>query len=104
MNKKALILKKLGLRVYQLHNYIFDSSKNPLRHIPDPVSRFYIMKILALMWCSAFASYIGSIFVFGISLAAHVILLLMLFFTIAVFYDAERNRSSWLLRLQGKKH
>lgn len=93
-------MKKLGLWIYDAYNYVFDSTKNPLRHIPDPVSRMFIMNILALMWSGAFALYLGSIIYFGISLAAHITLLLMLFFTVAVFYDAEKNHSSWLLKLR----
>tara|TARA_B100000809_G_C15057882_1_gene501310 strand:- start:707 stop:907 length:201 start_codon:yes stop_codon:yes gene_type:complete len=58
------------------------------------------MTILAVMWSLAFALYIGSIIYFGISLAAHIILLLMFFFIMAVFYDAERNKNSWLLKLR----
>lgn len=94
-------MKVFALRIYDFYKYIFDSNKNPLRHIPDPVSRFYIMIILAGMWSFAFALYLGSIVYFGISLAAHAILLLMFFFTMSVFYDAEKNHSSWLLKLNG---
>lgn len=93
-------MKQLALRIFEIYKYIFDSSKNPLRHIPDPVSRFYIMTILAGMWSFSFAIYLGSIIYFGISLAAHTILLLMFFFTISIFYDAEKNHSSWLLKLK----
>ena len=93
-------MKKSALWIYEWYKYIFDSRKNPLRHIPDPVSRFYIMTILAIMWSGAVAAYLGSIIYFGISLAAHIILLLMFFFTMAVFYDAERNKTSWLLKLR----
>ncbi|MFT6771817.1 hypothetical protein [Congregibacter sp.] len=93
-------MKKLGLWIYDFYTYIFDSSKNPLRHIPDPPSRMFIMMILAFMWSGAFAVYLGSIAYFGISIAAHIILLLMFFFTAAVFYDAEKNQSSWLLKLR----
>jgi hypothetical protein len=93
-------MKAFSLRVYDYYKYIFDSKKNPIRHIPDPTSRFYIMAILATMWSLSFALYIGSIIYFGISLAAHLILLLMFFFTMAVFYDAEKNKSSWLLKLR----
>ncbi|PLW84209.1 hypothetical protein CWI75_02365 [Kineobactrum sediminis] len=96
-------MKNLGLRVYDAYKYIFDSSKNPLRHIPDPTSRMFIMTILAFMWSGAFAAYLGSILYFGVSLAAHIILLLMFFFTMAVFYDAEKNQSSWLLKLRREK-
>jgi hypothetical protein len=97
-------MKNFGLWIYDGYTYIFDSSKNPLRHIPDPTSRMFIMIILAFMWSGAFAAYLGSILYFGISIAAHIILLLMFFFTVAVFYDAEKNHSSWLLKLRLNKH
>lgn len=93
-------MKSFTLRIYEYYKYIFDSKKNPLRHIPDPVSRFYIMTILAGMWSFSFAIYFGSIIYFGVSLAAHALLLLMFFFTMAVFYDAEKSNSSWLLKLR----
>jgi hypothetical protein len=93
-------MKKLGLWIYDAYQYIFDSNKNPIRHIPDPTSRMFIMTILAFMWSGAFAAYIGSILYFGISVAAHIVLILMFFFTVAVFYDAEKNQSSWLLKLR----
>ena len=93
-------MKQLALKLYDAYTYIFDSTKNPLRHIPDPPSRLFIMIILATMWSGTFAIYLGSIIYFGISVAAHIVLLLMVFFTVAVFYDAEKNGSSWLLHLR----
>jgi len=96
-------MKKFGLLIYDAYQYIFDSSKNPLRHIPDPPSRLFIMTILAFMWSGAFAIYLGSITYFGISVAAHIVLLVMFFFTMAVFYDAEKNQSSWLLKLRSEQ-
>jgi len=96
-------MKNLGLRVYEAYQYIFDAKKNPLRHIPDPTSRMFIMTILAFMWSGSFALYLGSILYFGISLAAHIVLILMFFFTVAIFYDAEKNQSSWLLKLRRDK-
>ncbi len=100
ISKREYIMNNFTFKLYEYYKYIFDSKQNPLRHIPDPVSRFYIMTILAAMWSFAFALYFGSIIYFGVSLAAHAILLLMFFFTMAVFYDAEKNKSSWLLRLR----
>ena len=93
-------MKQFALKIYDLYKYIFDSSRNPLRHIPDPTSRMFIMIILAFMWSGTFAIYLGSILYFGLSVAAHIVLLLMFFFTMAVFYDAEKNNSSWLLKLR----
>ena len=55
-------MKQLGLRIYEAYQYIFDSNKNPLRHIPDPTSRMFIMTILAFMWSGAVAAYLGSIY------------------------------------------
>lgn len=96
-------MKVFALKVYDYYKYIFDSKRNPLRHIPDPVSRFWVMTILAGMWSFTFAMYIGSIIYFGISLAAHAMLLIMFFFTMAIFYDAEKSKSSWLLKLRRDK-
>jgi hypothetical protein len=96
-------MKQFGLSIYEAYKYIFDSSKNPLRHIPDPTSRMFIMTILAFMWSGAFALYLGSIIYFGISLAAHIVLIAMFFFTVAIFYDAEKNQSSWLLKLRRER-
>jgi len=96
-------MKELGLKFYDAYRYIFDSSRNPLRHVPDPASRMFIMTILAFMWSGAFAVYLGSIIYFGVSVAAHIVLILMAFFTIAVFHDAEKNNSSWLLKLRRAK-
>jgi membrane protein YdbS with pleckstrin-like domain len=93
-------VKKAFLWIYDSYKYVFDSSINPLRHIPDPVSRMWIMIVLAKLWSGVFAIYIGSILYFGISLAAHIILLVMFFFTVAIFHDAEKNQSSWLLKLR----
>ena len=96
-------MKSFGLWIYDAYQYIFDSSKNPLRHIPDPASRMFIMMILAFMWSGAFDIYLGSIIYFGLSVAAHIVLILMFFFTVAIFYDAEKNNSSWLLKLRRDK-
>ena len=96
-------MKVFALKIYDYYKYIFDSERNPLRHIPDPVSRFLVMTILAGMWSFTFAMYIGSIIYFGISLAAHAMLLIMFFFTMAIFYDAEKSKSSWLLKLRKDK-
>lgn len=93
-------MKLLGLKFYETYQYIFDSSINPLKHIPDPANRFFIMFVLAIMWSAAFASYLGSLAYFGWSVTAHLGLLFMVFFTASIFYDAERRGDSWLLLLK----
>ena len=74
-------------RLYQL---IMDSTKNPLSNIPDVNTRHMIMQVLAWMWCIVFASWMGSIVVFGISALVHAILLAGIFITVGVFETAKR--------------
>ena len=56
-------MKLLFLQLYDIYNSVMDHNKNPLRHIPDPVSRLWIMTVLAWMWCIAFSLYVGSWYV-----------------------------------------
>lgn len=96
-------MKNFGLWLYKTYQYIFDHNVNPLRHIPDPMSRFLIMVILATMWSGAFAFYLGSLYYFGWSVSAHLGILFMVFFTASIFYDAEKKGDSWLLNLKRKE-
>lgn len=96
-------MKNLGLWIYETYQAVFDHQVNPLKHIPDPMSRMFIMIVLATMWSGVFAFYLSSIVYFGYSVWAHVLLLGMVFFTAAVFHDAERNNDSWLLILRKNK-
>jgi asparagine N-glycosylation enzyme membrane subunit Stt3 len=73
-------------RLYQL---VMDSGKNPLSHIPDMNTRHMIMQVLAWMWCIVFSSWMGSIFVFGVSALVHAILLAGIFITL------EENEIEW---------
>lgn len=93
-------MKLMFLKFYDFYNWLFDHSKNPLRHIPDPLSRMWIMTVLAWMWSITFGIYIGSVIYMGISLVIHFVLLFMATFTAAVFYDADRRGDSWLLKLR----
>jgi membrane protein YdbS with pleckstrin-like domain len=95
-----MTIKLFLLRFYDAYNYIMDHNRNPLRHIPDPVARLWIMTVLAWMWCIAFGITIGSVVFMGISMVAHVAILFMVFFTASVFYDADRRHDSWLLNLR----
>ena len=72
------------------YNLIMDPETNPLRALPKVV-RFELMAVLALMWCSVFTVWTGWIAFYGPSMAAHLVLLLAMFFTADVFRRA-RNR------------
>jgi len=93
-------MKLYFLWLYDLYNSVMDHNKNPLRHIPDPVSRMWIMTVLAWMWCIAFGLYLGSVIYMGVSLVAHFGIIFMIMFTASVFYDAENRGDSWLLALR----
>jgi len=93
-------MKLIFLQIYDMYNSVMDHNKNPLRHIPDPVARLWIMTVLAWMWCIAFGLYLGSVIYMGISLVAHFGILFMIMFTASIFYDAENRGDSWILALR----
>ena len=97
------LLGKLFLNCYDSYKKVMDHNQNPLRHIPDPVSRFWIMTILAWMWCIAFGLYFSNVILMGVSFIGHLAILFMVFFTASVFYDAEKRNDSWLIKLRARK-
>ena len=74
-----------------LYNLIMDSRLNPLSHISDTSVRHLAMQILAWMWCIVFSTWMGSIYVFGVSAIVHAILLAGIFITVGVFETARRK-------------
>jgi len=51
----------------KLYGLVMDSRLNPLSHIPDTNVRHLAMQILAWMWCIVFSTWMGSVYVFGVS-------------------------------------
>tara|TARA_B100000767_G_C19298546_1_gene342552 strand:- start:156 stop:467 length:312 start_codon:yes stop_codon:yes gene_type:complete len=94
------MIKIALFRVYESYKAVMDANVNPLRHIPDPVSRFWVMTVLSWMWCAASGIYVGSVLFVGASFVGHVALLFMVFLTAAVFYDAEQRQDSWLAQIK----
>ena len=74
-----------------LYSLIMDSRLNPLSHISDTSVRHLAMQILAWMWCIVFSTWMGSIYVFGVSAIVHAILLAGIFITVGVFETARRK-------------
>ena len=74
---------------------------NPLKHIPDTNTRHMVLQVLAWMWCIVFSMYIGSVFVMGVTMIAHVIFLAAIVVTVATFETAKR-KPSFFLRLEQK--
>ncbi|MFL2534208.1 MAG: hypothetical protein ACJ0RM_04560 [Alphaproteobacteria bacterium] len=76
--------------LYQMYSGVMDADWNPLRKIPDLALRHLIMQVLAWMWCIIFSLYFGSFVVFGITAAAHFLLIFGTFITAATFATAPK--------------
>ena len=88
--------------IYDSWNGVMDADINPLKHIPDINTRHMVLQVLAWMWCIVFSMYIGSIFVMGVTMIAHVIFLAAIVITVATFETAKNNSNSFKLRLEHK--
>lgn len=82
-------------------NLIMDHRLNPLRNIPDLNTRHMVMQVLAWMWCIVFSMYFGSMWVFGITAIAHVIILAAIAITVGTFTVAKNNPEVFKLRTDG---
>ena len=87
--------------IYDSWNGIMNADVNPLKHIPDTNTRHMVLQVLAWMWCIVFSMYIGSVFVMGVTMIAHVIFLAAIVVTVATFETAKR-KPSFFLRLEQK--
>jgi len=77
--------------VYSNWNMIMDHRLNPLRNIPDLNTRHMIMQVLAWMWCIVFSMYFSSMWMFGITAIAHVIVLAAIAVTVGTFELAKHK-------------
>ena len=64
--------------VYDSWNSVMDMDKNPLRHIPDLQTRHMVLQILHGCNSTTFALWMGSIYAFGISTIAHLVIIVEL--------------------------
>ena len=76
--------------IFEMYQSVMDADWNPLRKIPDMGIRHLIMQILSWMWCIVFSLYFGSFVVFGITAAAHFLLLIGIFITVSTFTVAPK--------------
>ena len=88
--------------IYDSWNGIMNAEINPLKHIPDTNTRHMVLQVLAWMWCIVFSMYMGSIFVMGVSMIAHVLFLTAIVVTVATFETAKNNPRAFKLRLEQK--
>ena len=85
--------------VYDSWNGVMDMEKNPLRHSPDLQTRHMVLQILAWMWATTFSLWVGSIYAFGISTIAHLVIIAAIVVTVGTFETAKR-RPTFFLRME----
>lgn len=87
--------------IYDSWNGVMNYDKNPLKNIPDLNTRHMVMQVLAWMWCIAFSMYFSSMWIFGVTAIAHVIILAAIVLTVASFEIAKRKPDFYLRLEQG---
>tara|TARA_B100001094_G_scaffold8773_1_gene7909 strand:- start:4489 stop:4884 length:396 start_codon:yes stop_codon:yes gene_type:complete len=98
MNKKFI---KITTWIIDCWRVVMDHRFNPLRFIPDPSLQMYFTVVLFTMW-SVYFGFVATYYMgwlgydIILSIAVHLGVLIPLFFTNAIFLDAERNGSKWL--------
>ena len=68
---------------------VMNEKINPLRNL-EPMAAHMVMQVLAWMWSAIFAVMLSSYVVFGITAAAHALLIAGAFITWMVFRNAEK--------------
>ena len=86
--------------IYDIWESIMNHDRNPLKNIPHTNTRHMIMQVLAWMWCIAFSSYFSSMWIFGITAIAHIIILAAIAVTVATF-ETARRKPDFFLRSDG---
>ena len=81
----------ISKKVYDCWNIVMNYERNPLSNIQDLHVRHMVMQLLAWMWCVAFSLCVGSMWVFGLTAVIHLILIVAIVVTVAVFETAKRR-------------
>ena len=89
-------VKSMREMVYNSWEGLMNADVNPLKHIPDTGVRHLVLQVLAWMWCIVFSTYMGSIFVFGVSAVGHALLLAAIVITVGTFETAKNNPTFFL--------
>tara|TARA_B100001057_G_scaffold154632_1_gene154800 strand:- start:16452 stop:16847 length:396 start_codon:yes stop_codon:yes gene_type:complete len=99
--KKPNIFRRLVMFIVDSWRVVMDIRYNPLKHIPDPSLQAYFMMVLFTVWSVVFGFI--AIFWLGLigydiltSIIVHLLILIPIAFTNAVFIDAERDGENWL--------
>jgi len=82
--------------IYNNWNMIMNANYNPLRNIQDISARHLVMQILAWMWCIVFSAYFSSMWIFGITTIAHVLIIAAIVLTVMTFERVRNNPHFYL--------
>ena len=74
---------------------VMNSAHNPLRHL-DLASQHYFMQVLGWMWSMVFSLTFFSIFHFGLTWMAHILVFGGIAMTVALFREAEAEKARLL--------
>lgn len=78
----------------QAYALVMDENVNPLKALPRMV-RFQVMTVLAFMWSAIFTIWIGSTWILGPSVMAHLLVLAGVMLTADVFSQARQRTVSY---------
>ena len=100
MTARPNIFRRFTIFIVDSWRAVMDVRFNPLKHI-DPSLQTYFMLVLFTIWSIFFG--LIAIFWLGfigysipISILVHVVIIIPIAFTNAVFVDAERDGENWL--------
>tara|TARA_B100000035_G_C20699644_1_gene422076 strand:- start:62 stop:373 length:312 start_codon:yes stop_codon:yes gene_type:complete len=94
-------MKKFIKWVYNCWQVVMDNRYSPLRFIPDPSLAMYFTLVLFTMW-SVYFGFVATYYMGWLgydiltSIIVHAGVVIPVFFTHAVFVDAERDGAKWL--------
>ena len=74
--------------VKKYYNFVMNSESNGLSDLPNMV-KFQLMTLLSFMWSIVFTLMVGSYLVLGPTVILHVLFLLGIYFTSAVYRNSK---------------
>lgn len=99
--KKPSLYRRFIMWVVDSWRLVMDTRYNPLKYIADPSLQTYFLLVLFTMW-SVYFGFLATFYMgwlgysIPISIGIHVLVILPIAFTNAVFIDAEKNGAQWL--------
>ena len=99
--KQPSLFRRFTMWVVDSWRVVMDARFNPLKYIPDPSLQTYFTLVLFTMW-SVYFGFLATYYMgwlgydIVLSIIIHMMVLLPIAFTNAVFKDAERDGARWL--------